>query len=57
MAVAVANVFLDDIYSPEIILDKEYNEIKFINCTGRLEGDKVILSDMTPYGFAAFEVK
>ncbi len=57
MAVAVANVFLDDIYSPEIILDKEYDNIKFINCNGRLEGNKVILSDIAPYGFAAFEVK
>ena len=57
MAVAIANVSLDDIFSPEIALDKEYSEIKFINCSGRLEGNKVILSDITPYGFAAFEVK
>ena len=57
MAVAMANVSLDDIFSPEIALDKVYSEIKFINCSGRLEGDKVILSDITPYGFAAFEVK
>lgn len=57
MAVAVANVFLDDIYSPEIILDREYREIKCINCNGRLEGNRVYLSDIAPYGFVAFEVK
>lgn len=57
MSVAMANICLDDIYAPEIILDREYSEIKFVNCTGHLEGNKVILSDMHPYGFAMFEVK
>ena len=57
MAVALANIFLDDVYSPIIHLDKEYTEIKFVNCSGKLEGDKVYLSDIAPYGFAAFEVK
>lgn len=57
MAVALANVHLDDVYAPEIRLDKAYSEIRFLNCTGRLEGDRVILSNIPPYGFAAFEVK
>lgn len=57
MSVALANIFLDDIYEPVVRLDKEYDEIKFANCTGRLEGDKVYLSDIPPYGFVAFEVK
>ena len=35
----------------------EYNEIRFIGCEGKLEGDKVQLSDISPYGFCAFEVK
>lgn len=57
MSVALANIFLDDIFEPVVRLDKEYSEIKFVNCTGRLEGDKVYLSDIPPYGFVAFEVK
>ncbi len=57
MSVALANVNLDDILSPEIRLDKEYKEIKFVNCTGTLKGDKVYLDDITPYKFVAFEVK
>ncbi len=57
MSVMLANVFLDDVLEPEITLDKEYNEIKFVNCCGELKGDKVYLSDIAPYGFAAFEVK
>ncbi len=57
MSVALANIFLDDIFEPVVQLDKEYSEIKFVNCTGELRGDKVYLSDIAPYGFAAFEVK
>ena len=57
MSVLMVNIFPDDVLSPEIKLDKEYKEIKFVNCSGELKGDKVYLSDITPYGFAAFEVK
>lgn len=57
MSVALANVYLDDVFSPEIRLDKTYSEIRFLNCTGRLDGDTVYLSDIPPYGFMAFEVK
>ncbi len=57
MSVMLANVFLDDVLEPEITLDIEYSEIRFVNCSGELKGDKVFLSDIAPYGFAAFEVK
>lgn len=57
MSVALANISLDDAINPKIELDKSYSEIRFINCSGRLEGDAVYLSDITPYGFCAFEVK
>ena len=57
MSVALANVNIDDVYDPEIRLDKPYSDIRFVNCTGRLVGDTVYLSDIPPYGFAAFEVK
>jgi len=57
MAVALANVHLDDVLQPQIKLDKAYGEIRFLNCSGKLEGDTVTLSDIPPYGFAAFEVK
>ena len=57
MSVALANVNIDDVYAPEIRLDKLYSDIRFVNCTGRLVGDTVYLSDIPPYGFAAFEVK
>lgn len=57
MSVLLMNVCLDDIIAPEIMLDREYSEISFVNCTGKLIGNKVVLSDLSPYGIAAFEVK
>lgn len=56
MSVALANVHLDDVYDPVITLDTSYKNIRFINCTGTLEGDKVYIDHIPPYGFAAFEV-
>mgnify|MGYP004513792937 CR=1 FL=1 len=57
MSVGLWNIFADEIFEPVIELDREYSEIEFINCRGRLEGNKVILSDMAPFSFAGFEVK
>ena len=42
--------------SPVVELGEEYNDIKFINCNGRLEGDKVYMDDIAPFSFAGFEV-
>lgn len=56
MAVGLWNFFADTVYEPEIILDKPYSSISFINCNGRLEGDRVYLTDISPFGFAGFEV-
>ncbi len=56
MSVALLNDFADEIPSPEIALDKEYNRIKFVNCDGKLVKDKVYLSEIPPFGFSAFEV-
>lgn len=57
MSVLVINHFMDELIAPEILLDQEYKSVRFVNCTGKLEGDKVILSEVMPYGIAAFEVE
>lgn len=57
MAVAVFNIFMDEIPEPVIFLDDEYQRITCLNCTGQIEKNKVCLSEMAPFGFAAFEVK
>ena len=57
MAVGLWNTFYDEIYEPVVTLDMEYRDIEFINCTGRIEGNKVYLSPISAMTFAGFEVK
>jgi len=57
LAVGLWNYFADIAMEPVVELGKSYEKIEFVNCTGRLEGDKVYLSDIPAFGFAAFEVK
>ncbi|MCQ2471229.1 MAG: hypothetical protein MJ147_04235 [Clostridia bacterium] len=57
MAVGLWNIFPDKIFDPVIELDKNYSSIEFINCTGSLQGDKVILDgNIHAFDFAGFEV-
>ena len=57
MSVGLWNIFPDEIFEPIVELDRDYSEIEFINCSGRLEGSRVYLSEMAPYSVAGFEVK
>lgn len=57
MTVGLWNIFADKIFEPVIELDKKYSRIEFINCSGRLEENKVILSEMIPFSFSGFEVE
>ena len=58
LAVGLWNFFADEILEPVIELDREYKEIDFYNCFGKLEGNKVRLdAPIAPYGFAFFTVK
>ncbi len=56
-SVLLINSFPDDIEEPKIKLGGKYRKAKFINCTGTLDEDAVTLSDIAPYGFAAFEAE
>jgi len=57
MSVLIINAFMDEIENPVITLDKEYKNIRFVNCSGKLKENKIYLSEIPPYGFAAFEVE
>jgi hypothetical protein len=57
MAVGLWNFFADLIVEPVIELDREYREIRFLNCHGKLQGKTVMLTNIAAHGFAAFEVK
>ncbi|MBP0990839.1 MAG: hypothetical protein J5874_06665 [Oscillospiraceae bacterium] len=56
MAVGLWNFFADTAVDPVVELDGAYDEIKFINCGGKLENNKVYLNDISPFAFAGFEV-
>ncbi|MBO5069281.1 MAG: hypothetical protein J6C37_02825 [Roseburia sp.] len=57
LAVGLWNFFADSILKPEVMLDKVYKKITFINCTGELQGNRVILNELQPFAFAGFEVE
>ena len=57
MAVGLWNMFADDVHEPTVELDGTYREIEFVNCSGRLDGDRVVLTDIPPFSFAGFEVR
>ena len=56
MAVGLWNFFADTAIEPVVELDNKYSSINFNNCSGKLLQDKVLLSDIPPFGFVAFEV-
>ena len=57
MAVGLWNMHADIAVEPIVELSETYSEIEFINCNGRLDGNKVYLEDIPAYGFGFFEVK
>lgn len=49
------NCFHDSMLDPVIELDREYGHIEFLNCSGRIEGKRVLLDQSIPaYDFVAF---
>ena len=53
LAIAICNFSLDPIYAPHIKLAKHWSDAEFLGCSGILKGDKLELSKLSPYGFAA----
>lgn len=57
MAIGLWNMFADEVLHPVIELDRDYNTAEFIKCSGTLNGDKIELSEISPYGFAFINLK
>ncbi|MBR5307879.1 MAG: hypothetical protein IKU43_03845 [Clostridia bacterium] len=57
MSVLFLNSFDDYETDVEITLYKQYKTVRFVNCTGKLCGSKVIIDRIDAHGFAAFEVR
>ena len=57
MAVGLWNFFADPALSPTVQFDRAYSTATFLRCDGRLQGDRVVLSDIPPFSCAFFEVR
>lgn len=57
LAVGLWNLFADEMLAPVVELDEPYASVEFINCSGRVEGNRVYLTDIAPYSFVGFEVR
>ncbi len=56
-AVWIGNFFADECINTTVSLDREYKEIEFINCEGKLLGNKVEINHIAPFACVGFEVK
>lgn len=57
LAVGLWNFCVDPVLKPQVKLHRTYETVRFIRCTGKLDGDMVTLSELPPYGFCGFIVK
>lgn len=57
LSVGLWNFFPDIVFSPVIDLSDNFSEIECVGCEGKLQGNKVSLSDVPAYGFSGFTVK
>lgn len=55
-AVGLWNLFADTVFKPTLTLAHEYKAAEFINCSGTLNGNELILSDIAPYAFAVINL-
>lgn len=56
-AVGLWNFCADPVLTPTVKLGRLYSRIRFLRCSGHLEGDTVILSELPAYGFCGFVVE
>ncbi len=57
LAVGLWNFYEDAALAPKLALGETWEEAGFINCTGTLEGNRVVLSDIPAFSFAGVVLK
>ena len=57
MAVGLWNFCADPVLQPQVRLSRTFDIIRFLRCSGRLEGETVTLSELPPYSFCGFVVR
>ena len=54
IAVWIGNFFADECLNTAVVLDGEFKDVKFINCNGKLSGNKVVIDDIAPFASVGF---
>ena len=57
LSVGLWNFFADEAFDFEVQLAEEYSNVKFLNCDGCLNGDKVTINSIPAFGFGFFELE
>jgi hypothetical protein len=52
LSVGLWNFFEDSVLTPTLSLGETWKKAEFLNCTGTLEGNRVVLSDIPAFSFA-----
>lgn len=55
LSVGLFNLFEDEALDTEIILGGQFREVTFFSGNGRLDGNRILLDDIPPFGFVGFE--
>lgn len=56
LAIGLFNCYADSVLDPVVELDRQYTSARFAGCDGRVEGNKLYLSDLPAFKFAAVEL-
>ena len=57
LVIGMWNFFEDEVIEPVVLLGEEYQNAEFLFCSGVMSKDRVILSDILPYGFSGIALK
>ena len=54
--VGLWNIFADTVLDGVVELDCQACDVEFFNCTGKVQGDKVIIDEIPPFSFAGIKL-
>ena len=57
LSVGLWNLHADAAYNAEVELSDKYSSVKLVNCTGKLNGNKVTIDKISAFEFACLEAK
>ena len=53
LVIGLWNIFEDRLFNHKISLSEKYSSVKFIGCSGKLEGKSIVLENLNPFDYCA----